>query len=164
MKAKEEENSFSNSFLKQHSMNMPVFSLKSQQNQCFFFLLIPLGFISLQLLFVCCSWRILTIHFSLVWQDNLPSATGRVDGEGLLKALLDIWAPNTLCISVQVLVFIFPVQPIFWATVGIPLLGRNGGGSPWARPWAPRSKDQWEICKTKQCRRLFYVYLLQSTD
>lgn len=83
----------------------------------------------------------LTIHLSLIWQDDFPPATGRVDGEGFLKALLDIRAPHALGVPVQGLVLIVPVQPIFWATVGAPLVGRNGGGSPWARPRAPISKD-----------------------
>lgn len=79
----------------------------------------------------------LTVHLPLVWQDDLPPATGRIDGKGLLKALLDIWTPHALGVPVQGLVLIVPVQPIFWATVRAPLVGRNGGGSPWARPRAP---------------------------
>ena len=40
----------------------------------------------------------LTIHLSFFGQDDLASATWRVDGECLLKALLNIGRPNTFCI------------------------------------------------------------------
>ncbi|KAK5872097.1 hypothetical protein PBY51_012828 [Eleginops maclovinus] len=74
-------------------------------------------------------------------QDDFPPAAGGVDGEGLLEALLNVRAPHALSVPVNGLVIVFPVQPIFWATVGTPLVGRNGGGSPWARPRAPKSRD-----------------------
>ena len=40
----------------------------------------------------------LTIHLSFFGQDDLASATWRVDGQCLLKALLNIGRPNTFCI------------------------------------------------------------------
>ena len=104
------------------------------------------------MLSICLAWlllRVLTIHLPFVWQDDFPPATGRVDSEGLLEAVLNIRAPHALSIPVQGLVLIVPVQPILWASVRAPLVGSNGGGSPWAQSWAPMSKDLWEICGKK---------------
>lgn len=101
---------------------------------------------------------VLTVHLPLVGEDDLPPATWRVDGEGLLEALLDVRAPHALGVPVNGLVLVVPVQPIFWATVGAPLVGRNGGGSPWARPRAPKSKGSvgktWGV-KTREVAKLF---------
>lgn len=101
---------------------------------------------------ICLVWlvlRVLTIHLPFIWQNDFPPATGRVDSKGLLEALLNIRAPHALGIPVQGLVLIVPVQPILWASVRTPLVGSNGGGSPWAQSWAPISMDLWEICGNK---------------
>lgn len=42
-----------------------------------------------------------TVHLALVGEDDLPAATRRVDGEGLLEALLNVWAPHALRIILQ---------------------------------------------------------------
>lgn len=41
---------------------------------------------------------ILTIHLSLVRQDDLSSSTWWVDGERFLKALLNVWTPDSLSV------------------------------------------------------------------
>lgn len=72
----------------------------------------------------------LTVHLALVRQDDLAPATRRVDGQGLLKALLDVWAPHSLGIVVQPLIQalgpIFPGLP--GAVVGGPAVGRYCAG------------------------------------
>lgn len=92
----------------------------------------------------------LTVHLPLVRQDDFPPPTRRVDGQRLLEALLNVGAPHALGVPVQGLVLVVPVKPIFWAPVGAPLVGRNGGGSPSARPRAPKSTDLLEICRMKK--------------
>lgn len=92
----------------------------------------------------------LTVHLPLVRQDDFPPPARRVDGQRLLEALLDVGAPHALGVPVQGLVLVVPVKPIFWAPVGAPLVGRNDGGSPWARPRAPKSTDLLEICGIKR--------------
>lgn len=42
-----------------------------------------------------------TVHLALIREDDLPTATGRVDGQGLLEALLDVGAPHALRIILQ---------------------------------------------------------------
>lgn len=42
-----------------------------------------------------------TVHLALVRQDDFPTATGRIDGQGLLEALLDVRAPYALRIILQ---------------------------------------------------------------
>lgn len=104
------------------------------------------------MLSICLVWlvlRVLTIHLPFIWQNDFPPATRRVDSEGLLEALLNIRTPHALGIPVQGLVLVVPVQPILWASVRAPLVGSNGGGSPWAQSWAPISTDLWEICGNK---------------
>lgn len=81
----------------------------------------------------------LTIHLSLVRQDDLAPATGRIYSQCLLKALLDVGAPHALCVSIYGLVqLITPIlQPLLRAAVGTPLVGRNGAGSYRALARAP---------------------------
>lgn len=45
-----------------------------------------------------------TVHLALIREDDLPPAAGRVDGQGLLEALLNVGAPHTLRIVLQGLV------------------------------------------------------------
>lgn len=40
----------------------------------------------------------LTVHLSLVGQDDLPASTWRVDGQGLLEALFDVGTPDSFCV------------------------------------------------------------------
>lgn len=54
----------------------------------------------------------LTIHLSFIRQDNLPPSTGRVDGQGLLEALLDVRAPDPLGVPVHVLISSRVAQPV----------------------------------------------------
>lgn len=42
------------------------------------------------------SFNILTVHFSLVWEDNFASTAWRIYGESFLEALLDIRWPHSL--------------------------------------------------------------------
>lgn len=42
-----------------------------------------------------------TIHLALIRKDDLPAATWWIDGQGLLEALLNIWAPHALCVILQ---------------------------------------------------------------
>lgn len=46
--------------------------------------------------------RTLTIHFTLVGEDDFPPTTRWVDGQGLLKALFDVGAPHALGIVGEV--------------------------------------------------------------
>lgn len=72
----------------------------------------------------------LTVHLALVGQDDLAPAARRVDGQGLLKALLDVRAPHSLGIVVQPLVQAFgPIFPgLPGAAVGGPAVGRYCAG------------------------------------
>ena len=45
-------------------------------------------------------FRQLTIHLALIREDDLPSATWRVNGQCLLEGLLNVSSPHTLCFSV----------------------------------------------------------------
>lgn len=38
------------------------------------------------------------MHLAFIRQDDFPPATGRVDGQGLLEALLDVWTPDTFSV------------------------------------------------------------------
>ena len=38
------------------------------------------------------------VHLALVGKDDLPPATGRVDGHRLLEALLNVRRPDALCV------------------------------------------------------------------
>lgn len=49
-----------------------------------------------------------TVHLALVREDDLPAAAGRVDGQGLMEALLDVGAPHALRIALQGLVECVP--------------------------------------------------------
>ena len=40
------------------------------------------------------------VHLPLVRQDDLPSTTRRIDGQGLLEALLNLRSPNSLGVLV----------------------------------------------------------------
>jgi hypothetical protein len=42
---------------------------------------------------------VLTVHLSLVWQDNFPPSARRVDGQGLLETLLDFGGPDAFCVG-----------------------------------------------------------------
>ena len=44
---------------------------------------------------------LLTIHLPLVAEYDLPPAAGRVYGERLLEALLDLWRPNSLRVGTR---------------------------------------------------------------
>ena len=44
---------------------------------------------------------LLTIHLPLVAEYDLPPAAGRVNGERLLEALLDLWRPNSLRVGTR---------------------------------------------------------------
>lgn len=41
----------------------------------------------------------LTVHLALVGENNFAPAARRVDGQGLLEALLNVWTPHSLRIS-----------------------------------------------------------------
>lgn len=71
-----------------------------------------------------------TVHLALVRQDDLASAAGWVDGQGLLKALLDVWAPHALRVIVQPLVqALGPILPgLPGAAAGVPAVGRYCAG------------------------------------
>jgi hypothetical protein len=49
----------------------------------------------------------LTVHLPFVGENDLATATGGVDCQGLLEALLDVRAPHALCVrGCQVLVIL----------------------------------------------------------
>lgn len=54
----------------------------------------------------------LTVHLSFIWQYNLPPSTGRVDGQGLLEALLDVRAPDPLRVPVHGLISSWVTQSV----------------------------------------------------
>lgn len=43
----------------------------------------------------------LTIHLPLVRKYDLPPAAGRVYGQSLVEALLNVWAPHSFGVTVQ---------------------------------------------------------------
>ena len=47
---------------------------------------------------------VLTVHLAFVREDDLPPAARRVDGQCLLEALLDVWAPHALRVPIHALV------------------------------------------------------------
>ncbi len=49
----------------------------------------------------CFFLFLLTIHLPLVAEYDLPPAAGRVYGERLLEALLDLWRPNSLRVGTR---------------------------------------------------------------
>ena len=65
----------------------------------------------------------LTVHLALVGEDDLPPATGRVDGEGLLEALLDVWGPHPLRVPAGDLLVVVKL----WAVVLCYLLAELAG-------------------------------------
>lgn len=75
---------------------------------------------------------VLTIHLSLVRQDNLPPSARRIDGQGLLEALLNLRAPHSLSIIVCRLVcrVAHPLHVLGRAFAAAPAAGINRGG--WA--------------------------------
>lgn len=79
-----------------------------------------------------------TIHLSLIWENDLAAATGRVDGKCLLETLLNIGTPYTLRITVHCLIEVIAAifQPLLRAPVRTPLVWRNGAGSDRALPRA----------------------------
>lgn len=42
-----------------------------------------------------------TVHLALIREDDLAAAAGWIDGQSLLKALLNVGAPHALCIVLQ---------------------------------------------------------------
>lgn len=75
---------------------------------------------------------VLTIHLSLIRQDNLPPSARRIDGQGLLEALLNLRAPHSLSIIVCRLVcrVAHPLHVLGRALAAAPAAGINRGG--WA--------------------------------
>ena len=54
-----------------------------------------------------CIYILLTIHLALVTQDDLPPATRRIDGQGLLETLFNLRSPDSFRIlSARLLVVI----------------------------------------------------------
>lgn len=74
----------------------------------------------------------LTIHLSLIREDDLPASTRRIDGKGLLEALFNIRAPHPLSIIVYRLVrrVAHPLHILGRALAAAPAAGINRGG--WA--------------------------------
>lgn len=70
-----------------------------------------------------------TVHLALIGENDLAASAGRVDGQRLLKALLDVWTPHALGIVLQGL-----VQSLAQVLAGGPRggrrcpLGRQGAG------------------------------------
>ena len=52
------------------------------------------------------------VHLPLVGEDDLPPATWRVDGQGLLEALLDVRRPDTLRIIVPSLLVVIELARV----------------------------------------------------
>ena len=52
------------------------------------------------------------VHLPLVREDDLPPSTWRVDGQGLLEALLDVRRPDTLCIIVPSLLVVIELARV----------------------------------------------------
>lgn len=80
---------------------------------------------------VSSSDRLLTVHLAFVRQDDFATATGWVNGQCLLEALLNIWAPNALCIIVDGLVQCLAAPRDVAPLGGVgraPLVGGNGAG------------------------------------
>lgn len=75
---------------------------------------------------------VLTIHLSFIRQDNLPPSARRIDGQGLLEALLNLRAPHSLSIIVCGLVcrVAHPLHVLGRALAAAPAAGINRGG--WA--------------------------------
>lgn len=75
---------------------------------------------------------VLTIHLSLIRQDNLPPSARRIDGQGLLEALLNLRAPHSLGIIVCRLVcrVAHPLHVLGRTFAAAPAAGINRGG--WA--------------------------------
>lgn len=87
---------------------------------------------------------VLTIHLSFIGEDDLPSAAGRIDGQGLLKALFNVRAPHPLCIIVYGLVsrVAHPLHVLGRALAAAPAAGINRGG--WAlqaEAWSRLGRD-----------------------
>lgn len=70
-----------------------------------------------------------TVHLALIGENDLASAAGRIDGQRLLKALLDVRTPHALRIVLQRL-----IQSLAQLLTSAPRrgrwypLGRQGGG------------------------------------
>lgn len=87
---------------------------------------------------------VLTIHLSLIREDDLPASTRRIDGQGLLEALFNIRAPHPLCIIVYRLVcrVAHPLHVLGRALAATPAAGINRGG--WAlqaEAWSRLGRD-----------------------
>lgn len=90
-----------------------------------------------------------TVHLALIREDDLPTATWRVDGQGLLEALFDVRAPHALSIILKWFVKSISqlLTPTPWGGSRHPL--RRRGGTTSRRPQSKRSG--WlELCSWQQ--------------
>ena len=72
----------------------------------------------------------LTIHFPLVRQNDLSSATGWINGESFLEGLFYVRCPHSLCISTSITIHIVLREGGEGGRGG----GREGGGGEIGRP------------------------------
>lgn len=87
----------------------------------------------------------LTVHLSLIGEDDLPASTRRIDGKSLLEALFNIRAPHPLSIVVYRLVcrVAHPLHILGRALAAAPAAGINRGG--WALQAEAWSKLGWDL-------------------
>lgn len=86
-----------------------------------------------------------TVHLALIREDDLAAAAGWIDGQSLLKTLLNVRAPHTLCIVLQGFVKSIPQL----------LTPTPGGGSRHPlrrRGWTMEREPLSEGWKGKVCR------------
>lgn len=106
------------------------------------------------------SNTVLTIHLSLIRQDNLPPSARRIDGQGLLEALLNLRAPHSLSIIVCGLVrrVAHPLHVLGRTLTAAPAAGINRGGwtlqaGAWSRLGKnlefPNKHTKWLLSTTK---------------
>lgn len=74
--------------------------------------------------------RGLTVHLAFIREDDLTTATGWVDGERFLEALLDVRAPHTLSVVVYGLLgrVAHPLHVLGRTFAAAPAAGINFGG------------------------------------
>lgn len=88
---------------------------------------------------------LLTIHLSLIREDDLPASTWGIDGQGLLEALFNIRAPHSLSVVVHGLVcwVAHPLHILGRTLAAAPATGINCGG--WALQAAAWSRLGWDL-------------------
>ena len=66
-----------------------------------------------------------SIHLSLIRENNLPAAAWRVDGQGLLEALLNIRGPDALRVLVLLLLVVVKLAGVILGYLLVDGLGHT---------------------------------------